>query len=167
MPHIDNVWAPWIVNLEIRVLLQLKSIIIGCLVAASLHVAAFAGAADDAYAKGDYVLAFQEARPLAEQGQAKEQQLLGLMYFYGQGVAQDYAQALVWFRKAAEQGYAAAQNSLGVAYRSGGGVTKDDAQAVMWFRKAAEQGDAAAEDNLGLMYGNGRGVSKDYAKALE
>ena len=28
------------------------------------------------------------------------------MYEYGQGVTQDYAQAVMWYRKAAKQGYA-------------------------------------------------------------
>ena len=29
------------------------------------------------------------------------------MYYYGQGVPKNYAEAVKWFRKAAEQGYAA------------------------------------------------------------
>jgi TPR repeat protein len=43
-------------------------------------------------------------RSLAEQGDAKAQFALGTMYHYGQGVAQDHAEALRWWREAAEQG---------------------------------------------------------------
>ena len=59
------------------------------------------------------------------------------MYHAGQGVPQDYAQAVKWYRKAAEQGYAKAQNNLGVMYRIGQGVPQDYAQAHMWFTLAA------------------------------
>ncbi len=59
-----------------------------------------------AYDRGDYASAIREWRPLAEQGVAKAQFKLGLMYDNGRGVPQDYAEAVKWYRKAAEQGYA-------------------------------------------------------------
>ena len=74
------------------------------------------------------------------------------MYLHGQGVRQDYAQAVKWYRKAAEQGFAEAQYNLGVRYDQGQGVPQDYAEAVKWYRKAAEQGDAEAQLNLGVMY---------------
>ena len=40
-----------------------------------------------AYDRGDYTQAFEEFRSLAEQGDAKAQYNLGLMYARGQGVA--------------------------------------------------------------------------------
>jgi TPR repeat protein len=43
-------------------------------------------------------------RRLADQGLAAAQYGLGLMYYLGQGVPQDYAEAIGWFRKAADQG---------------------------------------------------------------
>ncbi len=114
-----------------------------------------------AYKRGDYATAIRELRPLAEQGNAKVQYNLGLMYRKGQGVPQDYAEAVKWYRKAAEQGNANAQNNLGVMYRNGQGVPQDYAEAVGWWRKAAEQGHANAQNNLGFMYRNGEGVSQD------
>jgi TPR repeat protein len=68
------------------------------------------------------------------------------MYTNGNGVPQDYAQAIGWFRKAAEQGDANAQYALGFMYANGNRVPQDDAQAMGWLRKAAEQGNAAAQD---------------------
>ncbi len=40
-------------------------------------------------------------------------------YDKGQGVPQDYAEAVRWYRKVAEQGNASAQFNLGVMYDSG------------------------------------------------
>ena len=83
----------------------------------------------------------------------------------GQGVPQDYAEAVQWYRKAAEQGVAKAQFNLGLMYDNGLGVTQDYARAGKWYRKAAEQGYATAQFNLGLMYENGEGVPQDYVHA--
>ena len=85
------------------------------------------------------------------------------MYANGQGVPQDYAEAIKWFVLAAERGDANAQYNLGLYYANGRGVPQDDAEAVKWFRKAAEQGDASAQYNLGLFYASGRGVAQDDA----
>ena len=49
----------------------------------------------------------------AEGGDASEQVRLGLIYVKGEGMPQDYSQALKWFRKAAEQGHPSAQYNLG------------------------------------------------------
>ena len=56
----------------------------------------------------------EELRARAEQGDADAQANLGLMYYNGEGVPQDYAEAVRWFRLAAEQGDADAQYNLGV-----------------------------------------------------
>jgi TPR repeat protein len=45
-------------------------------------------------------------RLAAEQGINKAQYNLGIMYDDGQGVPQDYAEAVKWYRLAAEQGNA-------------------------------------------------------------
>ncbi len=115
--------------------------------------------------RGDHATALREWRPLAEQGNAKAQFFLGVMYDRGLGVTQDYAEAVRWYRKAAEQGHAEAQHDLGVMYGEGQGVPQDYAEAVRWYRKAAEQGHAYAQSNLGVMYGIGQGVPKDYVLA--
>lgn len=48
----------------------------------------------------------ESVKQRADQGVAEAQHNLGVMYFNGDGVRQDYAEALKWYRKAAEQGYA-------------------------------------------------------------
>ena len=52
----------------------------------------------------------------AEQGDAVAQGKLGDMYWRGQDVLQDYAQAADWYREAAEQGNADAEDNLGTMY---------------------------------------------------
>ena len=65
------------------------------------------------------------ARSAADQGHARSQGLIGVMYTYGKGVQQDHVEAVRWFRKAAEQGYAHAQSMLGDNYRNDQGVKQD------------------------------------------
>jgi TPR repeat protein len=105
------------------------------------------------------------ARKLADQGNASAQYNLGTMYEAGQGVPQDYAEAVKWYRKAAEQGDAHAQNNLGTMYEAGQGVPQDYGEAAKWYRKAADQGAARAQYNLGVLYDKGQGVLQDYVEA--
>ena len=99
----------------------------------------------EAHKAGDYIAALHEFRPLAEQGDAEAQSMLGFMYHHGEGVAQDDAQAVKWHRKAAGQGNADGQYNLGVIYATGKGVAQDYTQAAEWYRKAAGQGVAWAQ----------------------
>ena len=112
--------------------------------------------------KGDYQTAFKEWKPLAEQGYASAQYNLGIMYDNGQGVPQNYSQAIYWYKKAAAQGVATAQYNLGHMYDNGQGVPQNYTQAVTWYKKAAEQGHVDAQGNLGVLYGNGQGVPQNY-----
>ena len=84
----------------------------------------------------------------AEQGEAKAQHNLGVMYRIGHGVPQDYKAALKWFRLAAEQGLAKAQGNLGQMYDEGKGVPRNEETAAKWYRLAADQGNIEAQNNL-------------------
>src|SRR5712691_4348728 len=63
-----------------------------------------------------------ELRAAAEEGEAKAQFNLGVMYDNGQGVPQDYNEAAKWYTKAAEQGFPAAEYNLAGMYEDGRGV---------------------------------------------
>jgi TPR repeat protein len=132
----------------------MKKIILAISLALGLHSAAMAGFAEGAtaYNNKNYAVAYKEILPLARAGNADAEHLLGLMYYMGRGVPQDYKQALAWHRKAAEQGKADAQYVVGAMYYTGNAVIQDHKQAVIWFRKAAEQGHPEAQQVLGLMY---------------
>ena len=47
----------------------------------------------EAYDAGDYETAYEIWQPMAEQGDARAQLYLGVMYDNGRGVAYDYAEA--------------------------------------------------------------------------
>ena len=115
----------------------------------------------------DHVEAVKWVRKAAEQGFARAQHDLGLMYEFGRGVERSYEKAVEWVLKAAEQGYADAQYHLGFMYEWGDGVEQSDVKAAEWFLKAAKQGLAVAQYNLGDMYRDGRGVEESFEKAAE
>jgi TPR repeat protein len=104
-------------------------------------------------------------RKAAEQGFAQAQYNMGSMYEKGQGVMQDYPQAVSWYRKAAGQEFVLAQFSMGVMYDIGQGITQDYQQAMFWYAKAAERGNVKAQNNLGFMYSQGKGVAQNYVAA--
>ena len=115
----------------------------------------------------DHVEAVKWVRKAAEQGFARAQHDLGLMYEFGRGVERSYEKAVEWYQKAAEQGAASAQGLLGEMYYYGRGVEQSDVKAAEWVLKVAEQGLAMAQNILGVMYANGTGVEQSYEKAAE
>jgi len=94
--------------------------------------------------RGDYATALREWRPLAEQGAARAQFQLGLLYENGDGVARDHAKARQWYEKAAAQGDVKAQFYLGLQSAYGEGGSVDLVQAHMWYSLAAGKGYAHA-----------------------
>jgi TPR repeat protein len=95
-----------------------KQMIIGGLIVAAqmLGIAgAIAGPWEDgmaSYNRGDYVPAIRLFRPLAEQGNAKAQSVLGVMYRRGEGVARSSVRAFIWLSRAAARGDARAKVEL-------------------------------------------------------
>lgn len=127
----------------------------------------------DAFA-GGFVLPGEEAQ---ERSQPKPRQLkptevspllrLALNYYEGNGVVQNYAEAVKLFQKAADQGDAEAQYSLSKCYRHGVGVYKNETVADIWIRSAAEKGLPKAQVGLAISYQEGNGVTRNYAEAVK
>ena len=103
---------------------------------------------------------------------------LGLMYYCGQGVPEDYVQACIYFEQIIANPdidprvTADARNTLGGIYYVGGhGVPQDYEQARTYFEQVVANPDidpqvtAKARNTLGLMYYCGLGVPQDYAQA--
>jgi hypothetical protein len=86
-----------------------------------------------AYLDGDYGTALSELRPLAEAGDVVAQYYLGEMHLRGQGVAQDFAKAVVWYAKAAEYGHPEAQAALGALELLGLGTPRHPRSAYFWL----------------------------------
>ena len=83
--------------------------------------------------------ALADLQQRAAAGDATAQFEFGILYYYGQGIAQDYGQARAWWEKAAAQGFPEAQYNLGIFYKQGRGVAQNTAKARAWFEKAAAQ----------------------------
>ena len=81
----------------------------------------------------------------AEQGDAEAQYNLGVSYYNGEGVAQDYAEAAYWFHKAAEQGNAYGQYGLADLYYY---KFYQQDKALELFKAAARQGHKEAQKTL-------------------
>ncbi len=61
-------------------------------------------AGKEAYDRGDYATALTKFRPLAQQGNARAQYNLGVMYYRGYGVTKDDVLAHMWTNLAAVRG---------------------------------------------------------------
>ena len=98
--------------------------------------------------EGDNATAWQELRPLAEQGDALAQYALGLMYSDGRGVPKNLVEGARWYRLSAEQGDADAQYTLGTMFADGEGVLKDRVSAHMWYNIAGVNSNEHAQNDL-------------------
>lgn len=114
-----------------------------------------------AFDNGDYSRALELAQPLAEQGYADAENLMGIMYAKGLGLPQDIDLAKQWYDQAIEKGHMKAQNNLGLEYLTGEYLPQDFDEAMRLFQLAADQGFAPSQYFIGLMYASGEGVAKD------
>jgi TPR repeat protein len=106
-------------------------------------------------------------RRAADNGMARAQHALGLLYDSGEHVGgRSPQQATLWYRKAAEQGWRDAQLNLGTQYFLGRGAPQDMREAARWYEKAAEQGDEGAAYILASLYEKGDGVERSYQQAF-
>lgn len=134
--------------------------------AAALLLVAAPAAADvkagvDAWAKGEFVAAVREWRPLAEAGDPDAQFNLGQAYKLGRGVPLDLAMAQSWYRKAAAKGHAQAEDALGLTLFQDG----KKAEALPYLEKSAARDEKRAQLVLGTMLFNGDGVTRDWPRA--
>ncbi|MGE0154923.1 MAG: tetratricopeptide repeat protein [Reyranellaceae bacterium] len=116
-----------------------------------------------AFARRDWRTAMRELQPLAEQGNARAQYLMGGIALQGASPGQtDEAGAIAWYRKAAAQGLTEAQREL--AFLLLNDKPPRTAEAIAFYRQAAERGDAEAAYQLGVLYDRGQGVRPDAAQ---
>lgn len=77
---------------------------------------------------------------MAEAGDASAQFNLGMLYYEGNGVAQDFGKAAQWLGRAAKAEHHEALNFYGVLHATGKGVAQDFGKALELFRKADKCG---------------------------
>ena len=64
---------------------------------------------------------------------------LGISYYYGNGVPQDYKKAVHYYQRAAALGHPFGMYNLAVACEYGNGTPKDMKKAIQSYRMAAEE----------------------------
>ncbi len=87
----------------------------------------------------------------AKAGNQQAQFFLAKRYQKGQGIQQNYQQALQWYTIAARQDIAPAQLNLAMMYIRGEGVQPNAQQARYWLEKAAKLGDNRASYTLAML----------------
>eukprot|EP00937_MAST-01D_sp_MAST-1D-sp2_P000009 g9.t1 len=132
----------------------------------------------DCYMKGlgvekNHAHGIRLIRESADQGHARAQNVLGVVYSASSsvlrdvGVEQDDKKAAELWHAAAAQGHAYAQFHLAECYVEGRGVAQDEKRAVELFAKAAEQRVPGALVRLGAIYAVGAfGVKASAEKAV-
>lgn len=91
------------------------------------------------YKMGQYDLAFERYKALAEAGSRQGMYNLANMYSTGQGVGQDSEKAFEWYLRAARDGDRLSMSEVARAYQEGVGVDADPEQAEFWRARAAEK----------------------------
>jgi hypothetical protein len=87
----------------------------------------------------DFAEALKWIHLAADQGNAKAQDRLGLMYYQGRGVPRDYNEAARWYLLAAQAGNEHAQRELAEMYHEGQGVPRDLQESKRWIKVVNER----------------------------
>ncbi|MEM6759071.1 MAG: tetratricopeptide repeat protein [Pseudomonadota bacterium] len=105
--------------------------------------------ARDLMEAGAYEAAYEAMWPLARSGNADAEELIGVMYALGLGVARDDERAFEWYLRSSMKGHPGAQSGVGWYYEVGRGMPAPDlVRAYMWYTLSAIGGDPDAAISL-------------------
>ena len=105
--------------------------------------------ARDMMEAGQFQQAYSELWPAARSGNADAEELIGVMYALGLGVARDDQRAFEWYLRSAMKGHPGAQSGVGWYYEVGRGMPAPDlVRAYMWYTLSAIGGDPDAAISL-------------------
>jgi len=121
----------------------------------------------DSSSKTKFVDVFEFSYQLekAKSGDIVDQRYVGARYLRGEGVQQNYDQALYWLGQAAQKGDIVARSYLAEMYQDGLGIPKNEGYALQLYIESAKQGDILAQINLAQMLLAGEGVRQDLVSA--
>ena len=122
-----------------------------------------------AFQRGEFVVAFNEWKPLSDGGDLIAMANLGVLYMEGLGVLQDHSKAVDLLKKSAKQGLPLAQFNLALMHEKGRGMLQDRIRAHMWYNIAASKGhpeSLTSRDNV-ARYMTGSAVEKAQKMASE
>ena len=89
------------------------------------------------------------------------QNMVGICYFFGLGVAKNVKKAFEYYSLSAEQGNSRSMCNLGYCYANGCGTEENKTIAFEWHEKSADLGYCVALYNVGVDYETGEGVTED------
>jgi SEL1 protein len=92
---------------------------------------------------------------------------VGMAFYHGAGVEQNYEKAFKYFQLSADHNYVEGQLMLGIMFYNGEGVKRDYKMAMKWFQAASQSGHALGYYYLGQMHATGTGVLRSCAAATE
>ncbi|MEO0387952.1 MAG: tetratricopeptide repeat protein [Pseudomonadota bacterium] len=110
--------------------------------------AADIGVARDLMERGRFEEAYAALWPAARSGNADAEELIGILYAMGLGVARDDVRAFEWYLRSAMKGHPGAQSGVGWYYEIGRGVAQDLVRAYMWYTLSAIGDDPDAAISL-------------------
>ncbi|TDQ78862.1 Sel1 repeat-containing protein [Dongia mobilis] len=93
-------------------------------------------AAWEAYTAGDFAKSVPLFKKLADIGHPVAQRLMGVVYYFGQGVPVDFRMSLFYFESAANQGCFSAYAPTAQLYDRGEGALPDPGRAYAWYNIA-------------------------------
>lgn len=117
------------------------------------------------FEQGDFDGAQEALKPLADEGDARAQYIMGVIALNGLAGEPQPNEGAAWLLLAAEQNYVEAQVELARLYKTGEGVEQDLSRMVHWYRRAAEQGHVGAQLFIADAYAYGQGVEPDNVAA--
>ena len=155
--------------------MKIKTILLALLLSTSFVGASYADPQDGsaAFKRGDYKTAFEEFKPLAEQGHSRSQFMLSTLYMFGKGVVKDDDKTFYWLTKAANNPDIISLSEraeynfyLGYLYSKGAGVKVDKNKAFKLMLNAANN-NVEAKISVASMYILGEGVRVNPALSKE
>ncbi len=88
---------------------------------------------------------------LAEEGNPKAMNALGIMYATGRGTGIDYRSAMTWFMNAAGAGYSRSYYNIGLMWKYGLGVERNYTESYLMLKKGADAGEPNCQYGLGCL----------------
>lgn len=116
------------------------------------------------YYEQSFELLYEQA---LEENILEAQYEIGNSYMDGEGVEQDYQQAIEWYRRAESSGFAPASNALGVCYCRGMGVHQDLKKGYELQLKSAQNDCRIAQWNTAYNYLHGLGTEKNIKEGYD
>jgi len=145
--------------------MKLKQLLISFLLSISLISTASAEfdfvKIQELFKNENYLAAFKEIEPYAEEGNGLAQAILARMYKKGRGVKKDPKKAEYWYLKAAENDINNMKFFLGNLYQF---HLVDYKKSAHWYEKSAKNGNDASAEALAELYRHNDTV-RDYKEA--